>query len=478
MPADDFAWFAQTTGFALVGADAQGTLHTNEAADALIGGSQTFEEALARATGIDREDPGLEALLAAAHDDGRSARDLGRFRVLLVRDGEARSALLIPQALEVASAVHRRAAATDLSAAVSHELSNVLGAILGWATLARRTAEVEPKVDRALTLIEKSARSAHATARHLLDTARGRVVVPGGVVDASALVEEVAEVLTPKAEQRGVQLSVARTDDLVLRGNRADLFTVSWNLIQNAIEATPDGGVVEVRLEARDSQVALTVADQGDGIPAGIRTRVFEPYFTTKEDGTGLGLSLVRRAVDALGGTVALLDVERGACFVCLFPRADSLVDDVDDAHTSGVRGSAPRRQSGVQESPGPRGKRILVIDDDEAMRDLLSTTLSLAGAKVETAGSGAEARETEGYFDLVLVDLGLGDMRGDQLLAELRAEGRVGAAALVSGATLPPTLAASPDTWLRKPFELDELLSAVETLLSGSVDPKGARSG
>jgi two-component system OmpR family response regulator len=118
-----------------------------------------------------------------------------------------------------------------------------------------------------------------------------------------------------------------------------------------------------------------------------------------------------------------------------------------------------------------------LVVDDDEAMRDLLATTLGLAGATVETAGSGEEALQTTGHFDLVLIDFSLGDARGDQLLSDLQGRGQVGASALVSGASLPPTLAASPDAWLRKPFELDDLLGAISSLLSSTID-KDVRSG
>ncbi len=391
--------------------------------------------------------------------------------MIAVRNGKTRSALFVPQALEVASDLHRRAAATDLSAAVSHELSNVLGAILGWATLARR-GEVDARADRALSLIEKSARSAHSTARHLLETARGRTVVSNHSVDASGLVAEVAEVLSTKAEQAGVTLSVSLQEGLELPGNRADLFTISWNLIQNAIEATPAGGTVKVRLgSSRNGYVRFEVEDEGSGIPEEIRHRVFEPYFTTKSDGTGLGLSLVRRAADALGGSVMLESRAGGAHFVCRFPK--------EVGATTKPAPIGPR-QSGVREKASPRGKRILVVDDDEAMRDLLATTLSLAGADVETASSGAEARQAEGYFDLVLIDLGLGDMRGDQVLAELRDRGQAGATALVSGATLPPSLASVPDSWLRKPFEIDDLISAVETLLgrSGGQDGSKAESG
>ncbi len=149
-----------------------------------------------------------------------------------------------------------------------------------------------------------------------------------------------------------------------------------------------------------------------------------------------------------------------GARFVVVVPAASSRRRS----------GREPRRASGVLERGDPRGKRILVVDDDTPMRDLLATALGLAGATVVAARDAAEALAAPGPFDLALIDLGLGDMRGDKLLAELRRRGSVARAALVSGASIPPGLStgAEPDAWLRKPFEIDDLLNAVRHLLGG----------
>jgi CheY-like chemotaxis protein/anti-sigma regulatory factor (Ser/Thr protein kinase) len=304
----------------------------------------------------------------------------------------------------------------------------------------------------------------------LLDTARGRIVGTAEPVDLADLVGEIVEVLEPKAAQRVVRLERALPDELWVQGNRAQLFTAIWNLVQNAIEATPESGAVRIRAAAERDTVRLVIEDDGSGVPEAQRARIFDPYFTTKESGTGLGLALVRRAIDALEGTVALEDAPSGgARFVVVLPAAS--------ARRARSR-IEPRRASGVLERGDPRGKRILVVDDDPPMRDLLATALGLAGATVVTAENAAEAMNVEGPFDLALIDLGLGDLRGDRLLAELRRRGTVTRAALVSGASIPPggsIPGSTPDAWLRKPFEIDDLLTAVRHLIGDTATDDAA---
>jgi two-component system NtrC family sensor kinase len=220
-----------------------------------------------------------------------------------------------------------------------------------------------------------------------------------------------------------------------------------------------------VRVRGVADTIELDVEDDGPGIRTDDRDRVFEAYYTTKSQGTGLGLSLVKRAATEMSGTVVLLDSARGAHFRVTVPRG-----------AAAARARKSHRASGVLERGSPRGKRILVVDDDEAMRELLATALGIAGAVVETADSGAAALAKAGPFDLVLIDLGLGDIRGDEVLARMRSDGRARRTALVSGATLPPIVSpgGEPDAWLRKPFEIEELLSHVRTLLTDAPIPQG----
>jgi DNA-binding response OmpR family regulator len=111
---------------------------------------------------------------------------------------------------------------------------------------------------------------------------------------------------------------------------------------------------------------------------------------------------------------------------------------------------------------------RVLVVDDDDALREMVATALSLRGARVTTARSSEQARAVEGVFDVALIDMNLNDGRGDELLAQLRKRGTVNAAMLVTGTVQKPrlVLGGEPDDWVRKPFEISQLVDRLRRTL------------
>jgi signal transduction histidine kinase len=145
--------------------------------------------------------------------------------------------------------------------------------------------------------------------------------------DVGRLVTKATALLEARARARGVQLAVEAAPGLPLLDLDSDLVTqVVVNLVTNALDAVKDGGKVKVTVEPfpdRDG-VALSVTDDGEGIPEESRARVFEPFFTTKHGGTGLGLPLCHRIVNEHGGTMTLeSETGRGTTFVALFPSRD-----------------------------------------------------------------------------------------------------------------------------------------------------------
>ncbi|MGN6104891.1 MAG: ATP-binding protein [Kofleriaceae bacterium] len=144
--------------------------------------------------------------------------------------------------------------------------------------------------------------------------------------DVATIVRQVAELERVSAERRGATLEVvASPPQLIAQIDAAKLHQVVLNLVRNAIEAVPEGGRIALSLrlddEGGDERVELRVEDDGPGIPEAIRTRIFEPFFSTKEGGTGLGMSIVHSLVALHDGTVELDTGPRGTRFTVVFPR-------------------------------------------------------------------------------------------------------------------------------------------------------------
>jgi CheY-like chemotaxis protein/two-component sensor histidine kinase len=359
------------------------------------------------------------------------------------------------------SQLARRAMAGELAAGVTHEIANALSAIIGWSQLARRDGA---RAEEALALIEASATIARASARRLLGAARGTATEAPETLDVSEALEQVAAILRCDATQRRVDISVRGGRGLLVVGAPTDLLSIIWNLAKNAVEAAGPTGRVTLAASARAGKIRILVSDDGCGMDRDQKARAFDPFYTTKETGTGLGLSLVRDAVTALSGAISVDSAPgRGTQFRVDLPRAPA----------SASRPPPATNQSGVRSRPSSSA-RVLVVENDDAVRELIATTLELHGARVTAVATAREARATREPFDLALVDLGLDDAHGDALLAELRMASRVRRGILVTGASVLPDAPATarPDGWLRKPFDLDDLIA-----LLADVPDRGART-
>jgi signal transduction histidine kinase len=373
-------------------------------------------------------------------------------RVLLSSHRKGRAQILIARG---ATSAARNA---DLAANVSHELANALGAIAGWARLARQGE----RVDEALELIEKSADSAWQSARKMLEDIGGERRRTQGTIDLSAFVEDAARLLAPKAAARMVSVKTQIEPGLRVRGDRGAAWSIIWNLAANGVEAVAKGGTVELRLSPRGDRAVLAVEDDGPGMSAEQRVRAFEPYFTTKPSGTGLGLALVRRAVAELDGEIELnTHIGLGTRFTVSFPLA---------AESPSRRAPGTKRSSGVFYAETITA-RILVVDDDAGLREMIAAALSMRGAEVVAVGSPEAALAERGPFALAVLDLRLPDLSGDGLAARLRASGIAQRVLLITGMEPPAHYApgGEPDAVLRKPFELEELFEQLAGLLPRS---------
>jgi signal transduction histidine kinase len=219
----------------------------------------------------------------------------------------------------------------EFLAAVSHEMRTPLNAVVGWTHLLRRGQVNDDKLDHALSVIERNAQAQARLVEDLLDwsgLAGGHTRLALEHTNVLAVVQEALDAVTPSASSRGILIlfeSDGEIPDMVADPDR--LRQVAWNLLANAIKFTPEGGRVYLSVHQQPETIEIVVTDTGKGIAAEFLPHVFEPFRQadgkrTGGGGLGLGLTIVRRIVEAHGGAVAASsDGEgRGATFRVTLP--------------------------------------------------------------------------------------------------------------------------------------------------------------
>ncbi|MDJ0974426.1 MAG: ATP-binding protein [Planctomycetota bacterium] len=189
-----------------------------------------------------------------------------------------------------------------LAGGVAHEFNNLIGGIRGCIESAR-SASTDPDMQADLDMARKTSDRAAVLIRALLDVAR-----PGersfGTVDLVEVVADVVRTAAPTARQREVALEAEAGAPLEVEGDEGQLHQVVLNLVTNALQASPRGSRVRVTTGRRDAQAWVEVLDEGAGVPDELKDRIFEPFFTAREGGTGLGLFVSYGIVERHGGRI------------------------------------------------------------------------------------------------------------------------------------------------------------------------------
>jgi CheY-like chemotaxis protein len=349
-----------------------------------------------------------------------------------------------------------------------HDFNNLLMGILSSITLARLDGSGSPEVVRTLEEAEKAVRRATGLTHQLLTFSRGGAPVRRALA-LGDLLRETAEFALVGSNAR-VQFSIP--DGLwPAEADPAQISQVVQNLVINAAEAMPEGGVVAVAaanatLDAASGiplppgrYVKLVVRDTGVGIAPENLSRIFDPYFTTKGAGSGLGLAVVHSILRNHGGHIQVQSrLGAGSTFEAYLPAAEAR------AHPAAPSPEAPRR-----------ARRVLVMDDDAIIRHGVERLLRRAGYGVATAADGdeavrlySEAARRGERFDAVVLDLTVvGGMGGGACLERLRALDPDVRAIAASGFHRDAVLAEARDrgfcATVAKPFSLEQLISALD---------------
>ncbi|MBI4610388.1 MAG: response regulator [Candidatus Rokubacteria bacterium] len=354
-----------------------------------------------------------------------------------------------------------------LLAGVAHELNNPLAIVLGRATLLRDVVEGGPLAGQIEDIVQAGERCARIV-RDFVSLARQRPA-ERHAVRLNDVVQDAVELLRYQLEVDNVEVTLELAGDLpVLWADPHQLYQVAVNLISNAHQALRDGAPPR-RLSLRtladpaSARVVLEVADTGPGIPPDIQGRIFDPFFTTKPpgQGTGLGLSLCQAIVTGHDGSIRVESQPgQGALFRVELPVVAPPVP------VSQVPSAEPQ--------PPLSGRRILVVDDDEVLTQVLTDALSADGHHVETAPNGAVAlQKLRGQaYDLILSDIKMPELDGPDLYREVerRYPELRRRFVLFTGDVLTPRtrefLKLTDVPSLIKPFALDDLQRIVQQVL------------
>ncbi len=344
--------------------------------------------------------------------------------------GNVRDVTEIRKAQEAAAQAEKMESIGLLAGGVAHDFNNLLGVLdLNLSFMEQELENPGPRLRGFLAEAQKAAARARGVARQLLALSKGTALPLRKKIRLEGLIREITrEHLAGAGSRCVVDLPGGLWPVLA---DEVQIGQVLANLVLNADQAMPGGGRIHVRAEnvrlaSEDAglglkagrYVRISVCDQGAGIPAEILPRIFDPYFTTKPGGSGLGLAVSHSILQAHGGALhAASDPGAGAIFTMYVPAWD----DGEPA------GPEPVPKARTAAGPAPR---ILVVDDDEMIRGALRRSLAKMGCRVECCEDGSRAvdmyrdafRRGAG-FDAVLLDLAMpGRLDGPGTLAELRA--------------------------------------------------------
>lgn len=358
-------------------------------------------------------------------------------------------------------------------ASMSHELRTPLNAILGFARLLRNDPNATAEQHRYFEIIHRSGEHLLDLINGVLDMARveaGRVVLEIVPFDLTELLRDVVALLRPRAEAKGLDLTLELPDELpvVVQGDVGKLRQMLLNLLGNAIKFTSQGGVV-LRLKqvpargADRSHILLEIEDTGSGIAAEDQERIFEPFVQlghpSDVKGTGLGLAIVRQFVNLMDGKIRI-ESQSG--------QGSRFIIDLELAHaTSKTPPMAASQASGLASlAPDQPEFRILVVDDQPENSALLRQLLERAGFPVRVAANGAEA--IAAFQDwrphLIWMDWRMPVMDGLEATRRIRGlpGGRdtkiVALTASVFQEERARLLAAGTDDFIRKPIQFEQI--------------------
>ncbi|MGH7313350.1 MAG: GAF domain-containing protein, partial [Candidatus Rokuibacteriota bacterium] len=364
----------------------------------------------------------------------------------------------------------------EMAGGVAHDFNNVLAIVVGRAEVLLTETE-DPELQRQLDVIIKVALDAAQTVKRIQEFTRVRRARPFQQVTLHQLVDEIVEVTRSRwkdeAQSKGIRYEIAidPAPTPVIAGDPSEIREALTNIIFNALDAMPEGGRLTLKTGVDGDRVFCAITDTGIGMSDDVRQRIFDPFFTTKgERGTGLGLSVVYGIISRHNGEI---DVQsragHGTTFMLRFPMGEP--PDREGPAQMGV----PRLKT---------GGRVLVIDDEKEVGDVLRDLLTRDGHSVAVCGdaeAGLKQFEAE-PFDLVITDLGMPGVSGWEVARQVKLWRPRTRVAMVTGwgdrIDLAEAETRGVDFVVAKPFRRDQIREVIAAALGGVPDQRSSPAG
>ena len=368
-----------------------------------------------------------------------------------------------------AEAERANAAKDEFLAVLSHELRTPLAPVLAGISLIARKRCANCNLQNELDVIQRNIQLEARLIDDLLDLTRierGKISLERKPVYLCTVLERVADICRADIEARRLHFDL-RIEDGPHRvhGDISRLQQIFWNLLNNAVKFTPDGGRIQIHSRKDDSRVIIDVSDTGIGVEPDAAKRIFSAFeqasgrVTRQFGGLGLGLAITKRLVEMHYGIISVRSEGsgRGATFQVVLPMLEG--DDV-----------APEAKPASLTAP-LAARRILLVEDHADTALLMKELLEVSGYHVETAANAAQSLEAveQRSFDLLISDIGLPDKSGLELIRELRHRGNRLKGIALSGYgredDVRRSLESGFSAHFTKPVDLDALIAAVQEL-------------
>lgn len=376
-----------------------------------------------------------------------------------------------------------------LAGSIAHDLNNILTAILGHLSFIKLSGEdAHVRGGESLVAVEEGVRRAAKLTQQILDFSR-KDQIDGVVVEADicSVINSSIPLISPTLPENIILGLKIQYPSIVVLADETKISQIILNLVINAKDAMPQGGKILIEMDTfmqkesvtingfnleQRAYASIRVSDQGHGISDSIRSNIFDPFFTTKKGtGTGIGLATVFNLVKSMKGAINVESREgSGTCFEVIIPLSPNQ-KKLEPTQSSITKQNIASYKEEVRDNK----KKILVVDDEDSVRNVLQRSLEVLGYEVVVAEDGVSAlskyKLSPDSFDLVIMDMIMPNMPGDELFYALKAV-MPGVNVLISSGyssdgKTQELLKNGAKGFIQKPFAIEELAFEIKKVLS-----------